>query len=485
MKTLFSVLGDLVVERDATDLPLPEKITCDSRAVSDGSLFVAIRGVNVDGKKFIPDAVAAGAKIILCEEKIAPLPDVTLLQVRDAAAAYSRLERARCDFPDEALNVVGVTGTNGKTSTVYFLRHILTTANERCGMVSTVELDDGKTRCAAHATTPGAGEFFALLKEMRQNQLRFAAMEVSSHSLDQRRLAGLQIKVAVFTNLTGDHLDYHRDMEHYFAAKKRLFTEYLTPLGCAVINIDDPYGARLRDELRGVQNTCTFGSAPDADWRIENVALSADGSRFTLTGKAATLAVSTPLIGRHNVANLAGALLAARALAIDDPTLLRAAADCVSAPGRLERHDLPGGAVAFVDYAHTDDALKNVLSILRKTAEKEIITVFGAGGDRDRSKRPRMGRVVAEMSDQVIVTSDNPRTEDPEAIIDEIVAGIPQGKKFVRIADRREAIEYALSSAKAGDFILIAGKGHEDYQEINRVRHFFSDAAVIRAWLKR
>ncbi len=485
MKTIFSLLGDLVVHPETAQIPLPEAVCCDSRVVVPGALFAAVRGVNVDAAKFIPSAVEKGAKVILSETPVPPIPGVAVIRVRDAAAAYSRLERAHCGFPDETLGVIGVTGTNGKTSTVYFLRHILTAANRRCGMVSTVETDDGKERIAANATTPAAGEFFALLRKMKQNDLDFAAMEVSSHSLDQRRLAGLEVKVAVFTNLTGDHLDYHKDMTNYFAAKKRLFSDYLVPTGCAVVNVDDPYGARLCRELATLRSTVSFGTSGDAAWRISDVELRADGSRFVLSSKEVRLAVSTPLIGLHNIHNLVGALLAARALGVGDDILLAAAANCVMAPGRLERYDLPNGAVAFVDYAHTDDALKNVLGILRQLGKKRLIAVFGAGGDRDRTKRPRMGRVVSGICDFAVVTSDNPRTEDPEAIIDEIVAGISPTFDFRRIADRRAAIEYALDLAQTGDFILIAGKGHEDYQEIDHVRHFFSDAAVVKEWSRK
>lgn len=485
MKTILALLGDLVVHPETAQIALPEKISCDSRTVTPGALFAAIRGVNVDAAKFIPSAVEKGAKVILSEASVPPIPGVTMIRVRDAAAAYSRLARARCGFPDETLDVIGVTGTNGKTSTAYFLRHILTTAHRRCGLVSTIETDDGKERTAANATTPAAGEFFALLQKMKQNGLDFAAMEVSSHSLDQRRLAGLAIKVAIFTNLTGDHLDYHGDMKNYFAAKKRLFTEYLVPDGCAVINVDDPYGARLCRELAALRSTLSFGVSPDAAWRISDVELRSDGSRFLLSSGATRLAVSMPLIGLHNIYNLAGALLAARVLGVGDGILLAAAANCVMAPGRLERYDLPGGAVAFVDYAHTDDALKNVLDILRRLGGKRLIVVFGAGGDRDRTKRPRMGRTVAENSDFAVVTSDNPRTENPESILDEIIAGIPEDFDFQRIANRRAAIEYALGIAEKGDIVLIAGKGHENYQEIDHIRHPFSDSAIIRDWTKK
>ncbi|MCQ2378310.1 MAG: UDP-N-acetylmuramoyl-L-alanyl-D-glutamate--2,6-diaminopimelate ligase [Victivallaceae bacterium] len=481
MKTLRQTLGDLLVPGEAPpDRPLPDVIVADSRKVTPGALFVAIRGVHHDGHDHIGRALAAGAEIIVYEKAIPTLPGAEFFRVTDAAAAFSLLMREKCGAPDETLDIVGVTGTNGKTSTVYCVRHFLEAARRPCGLISTIAIFDGKTTVPASGTTPGAATLFPLLETMKKNALGVAAMEFSSHALDQKRAAGIRVRVAIFTNLTGDHLDYHRDMDAYFAAKKRLFFDSLAPDGTAVISVDDPRGRELAASLRGIRETVTFGADdPAAQWKIAADGFDFRGSRFSLISGKTQLHISTPLVGMHNIRNLTGAILAARALGVPDATLVAAAARPVVIPGRLERYDLPSGATAFVDYAHTDDALANVLGILREIGKGKLAVVFGAGGDRDITKRPRMGCVAARFADELYITSDNPRSEDPQTILDEIVSGIPAGRAFRRIADRRAAIEEAVKNAHRNDIVLVAGKGHENYQEINGVRRFFSDAAVL------
>ena len=351
-------------------------------------------------------------------------------------------------------------------------------------MISTVEYRDGKTRCPSVNTTPGVARVYELLAAMRNNGLRAAAMELSSHALDQRRTAGLKLSVGIFTNLTGDHLDYHGDMERYYQAKKRMFTELLSPDGTAVVNADDAYGRRLASELKGIRRLETFGVRGGAKWRIMNIRLFVDHAEFMLASRERAFDICSNLIGAHNVYNLTGAVLAALVLGTAPAALDRALREPVVVPGRLEVFRRSDGAAFYVDYAHTDDALKNVLSALRQLTGGRLIVVFGAGGDRDRSKRPRMGKVAAEIADVLIVTSDNPRHESPEAIIAEVVSGIPSDAVYEVEPDRRAAIERAFRIAGPGDRVLVAGKGHEDYQEIAGVKHHFSDCEELERLLR-
>ena len=320
---------------------------------------------------------------------------------------------------------------------------------------------------------------FPLLAEMRRNGMRAAAMELSSHALWQGRVDGAKFRTTIFTNLTGEHLDYHGDMEHYYQAKKLFFTRLMAVDGTAVINIDDEYGRRLAREI-STRNILTFGKNSAADWNLTDIELGADGSRFRLQSENEAFDVATNLIGEHNVHNLAGAILAALDYGLTPAQIDRALSRPIRVPGRLEKFMAENGAAFYVDYAHTDDALANVLSILRKIAKGRLITVFGAGGNRDRTKRPRMGRKAAEFADLLIVTSDNPRNENPEAIIREIVAGIPEGTAYETEPDRRKAIRRAVELAGPGDVVLIAGKGHENYQEIAGKRYHLDDREVLK-----
>ncbi|MBQ4106707.1 MAG: UDP-N-acetylmuramoyl-L-alanyl-D-glutamate--2,6-diaminopimelate ligase [Lentisphaeria bacterium] len=454
-------------------------ITADSRQVRPGMIYAAIPGVARDGHDFLPSAIASGAAALLvsCPERVPEDCPVPVWQTASPRAAYARLVREFAGRPDESLDLFGVTGTNGKTTTAFLVHSLLTACGRRGGLFSTVEFRTPGGREASTHTTPDPDGFYRLLGRTVAEGGDFAAMELSSHSLAQHRTDGVGFRSAVFTNFTGDHLDYHRTMENYFAAKQRLFTGLMAADGQAVINCDDPAGARLAADCP--RPVITYGTGADADCRITGIALAAGGSRCCLHYRGRDWPLATPLAGKHNLYNLAGALLGAEAMGADWETLLAAVPHCRPVPGRLQAVTI-GGVVFYVDYAHTDDALTQVLTALRQIAPRRIIVVFGCGGDRDRSKRPRMAQAVAAGADLAIVTNDNPRSEDPMAIITEICGGFPADFAREMQPDRAAAIRLAAGIARPGDLVLIAGKGHEDYQEINGIRHPFSDWSVLQ-----
>ena len=486
MSIYSEILGDLLLRGETTaNAPFPAAFTADSRQVRPGVAFAAIPGTAVDGHDFIPGALAAGASLIVMERPLPLPPGTPFLLVRKSAPAFARLFRHTLGDPDEALTLLGVTGTNGKTTTAFLLEHIFGFCGRPCGLISTVTYRTGRREIPGSRTTPDTATLFSLFAEMRDAGMKCAAMELSSHSLVQDRAAGIQLRAGIFTNLTGDHLDYHGDMEHYFQAKKRLFTNFMKPEGVAVINGGDPWGARLARELEGKLDTVVFGTSESAPYRIKVLELAAQGVRFRLeTPEYGELEIASRLAGLYNVFNLTGAVLAGLRCGLPPEKIAAALKTPFRVPGRLEAWPLPSGGTAFVDYAHTDDALTNVLTALKGITRGRIITVFGAGGDRDRSKRPRMGRAAAEKSDLLFVTSDNPRGEEPGAIIAEILTGIPAGTPFEVVPDRAEAIRRALGSAGPGDAVLIAGKGHEDYQEIKGRKHHFSDAEEVQRFIE-
>ncbi len=487
IRSFEKVLGELLIAKRGFNSSTVARghIVNDSRKILPGDIFVAISGTSVDGHNFIENAIAARAQVVIHEKPLDQYHNhITYLMVTDSRLAYARCYREFCDRPDEVLQLFGVTGTNGKTTTAYLVEHLMRAGGRSCGLISTVETRDGKVTRPAEHTTPEAGVLFPLLAEMRRNRMAAAVLEVSSHALDQGRIAGVRFRVAIFTNLTGDHLDYHGDMEEYYQAKKKLFIEQLAAKGAAVINVDDAYGERLAEEVGDEIKIVTFGGPKsEAKWKITNVELTAENSKFRLESRNAAFDVCTNLIGIHNVHNLTGAILAVREFGLKPEEIDRALAVPIRVPGRLERFDTPAGVTVYIDYAHTDDALANVLSILRMIAPGRLITVFGAGGNRDRSKRPRMGKAAAKDSDLIILTSDNPREEDPEEIMKEIAAGIPEGVRYEMEPNRQKAIRRALELAEPADTILIAGKGHENYQEIKGVRHPFDDRKVLRTLL--
>jgi len=476
-------LEELVVSsRPACDFSV-SSVTNNSKNASPFSIFAAIRGSGKDGHDFIESAIDSGAKAVIHSRDLPSFRNgVNYIKVSDTYSAYARLVECYYDFPARKLKIIGVTGTNGKTSSVYLLNSVLGAAGLKCGMITTVCYDWPGYSRAATRTTPEAAEIQKLFSDMLENGCRHVIMEASSHALHQNRTGTAKFSAAIFTNLTGDHLDYHNDMESYFKAKKALFENHLNPDGTAVINIDDPYGLRLAGCLKSV-NCITFGKNGSGNGVMEIIKISAHGTVFKLKLKDCCFRISSPLIGEHNAYNISGVALLAYSLGISPEIIQSALEQPVNIPGRLEAFHAGNGVSVFVDYAHTDDALLRVLEALNKLKERRIICVFGCGGDRDRTKRPRMGAISAKFADRTIITSDNPRTEDPLNIIGEIKYGIPKTADFAVIPDRREAIKKAINEAQPGDIVLIAGKGHEDYQEINGIKHPFDDREEVRRFL--
>jgi UDP-N-acetylmuramoyl-L-alanyl-D-glutamate--2,6-diaminopimelate ligase len=474
-------LGDLCVGLTGDpDTPL-SGACADSRQVQPGTLFCAIPGARQDGGAYAAEAVRRGAGAVATVRPLELVSAVPQLLVRDAYAAAGRIAECAAGFPARRLRLLGATGTNGKTTCAYILRHLLRAHGQVPGMVGTVCYDLGDHEVEADRTTPTPFELQDLFGRMLGGGCGWAVLEMSSHALAQRRAGTARFAGALFTNLTGDHLDYHKTMEAYFEAKALLFREYLEPGAPAVINLDDPYGRRLAERLRqaGGARLVTVGSQ-EADCLWQEVRLGFSGCRFRLRLGSEEVEIDSPLIGQHNVANLACAAALAQACGIPAGAIAAALRDCQGAPGRLQVLSSPRGVAAYVDYAHTDDALENVLKALRLLCPRRLLVVFGCGGDRDRTKRPRMGAVAARLADRVFVTSDNPRTEDPEAIMAEILAGIPAGTAVQVTADRRQALRQAIAEAEAGDIVLVAGKGHEPYQEIQGVKHPFDDVSEVR-----
>ena len=470
--------------------PLISAVANNSSKVTPGTLFAAIRGVKADGHRFLPDAVQKGAAaLVVAADYDGPLPPgIPLFRVTDSYFAWSILCETFFRRPADAFRVHTVTGTNGKTSTAYFMRHFLDTVKPgtKTALVSTVCCDLGAGPEPSEHTTPDAFTLQEMFTAMKSNGVTDAVMESSSHGLHQHRSGTLKFDSAAFTNLTGDHLDYHGTMENYYLAKKILFRELLADDAPAVINIDDPAGARLASELKnerpGVRVLpVSFTGRADAFCSLRSLRLSTAFSELEFTLDGHPFFLRLPLPGAFNAANYLTALSMAYGLGLPLDGLLEASASMPHVPGRLQAVTLANGATGFVDYAHTDDALERVLSSLRDflTPGGRLIAVFGCGGDRDRSKRPRMGAAVAKLADLPILTSDNPRSEDPAAIIREIESGIPAGTRHLVEPDREKAIELGIREAHAGDILLVAGKGHETTQEINGVKHPFSDLEIL------
>ncbi len=447
-------------------------LTASSREAASGMLFAAIRGTTFNGHRFIEDSLAAGCSVILAE--IAPPSDlnpaVAWLHVPDSREALSSLASHMAGNPWRDLAVAGVTGTNGKTTTAYLLHHIMKSVWHRAGLLGTILVDDGETVESAKHTTPGSIELSAILGRMKDHGCRGVAMEVSSHGIHQKRISAIGFDACVFTNLTQDHLDYHGTMEAYYQAKADWFHSLAAdPHGkkpVAVINIDDACGADLAASLTEKLKMIRFGFGVHCDFRANNFRQNARGMEFKLDAKGKTYLVRAPLIGRFNVYNLLAALAAASACGIRPREAVAALADAPQVPGRMENCGNAGGATVFVDYAHTPDALENACRTLKELDPRRLITVFGCGGDRDKGKRPLMAAAALRHSDACVITSDNPRSEDPLQIIREIETGLA-GKGHISIPDRAEAIAYAIKNSLSGDIILIAGKGHETSQQFS------------------
>jgi UDP-N-acetylmuramoyl-L-alanyl-D-glutamate--2,6-diaminopimelate ligase len=482
------ILADLVARLPGAEVQADPhlavaRVTHDSRLVQPGSLFVAIRGLAADGNQFVEAAVRKGA-VVVVSEAAAP-PGAPWVRVADARVALAVLSAAVLGDPAHSLRLVGVTGTNGKTTTAYLIDAALRAHGERVGLLGTVQYRIGDRVAEAVRTTPESSDLQGLLREMVDAGCSHAVLEVSSHSLELKRVHGCEFQVAVFTNLTRDHLDFHGDMDRYFAAKRVLFDTLLREDGTAIVNADDDRGPAIAAASRG--RVWTYGLDRPADLRARDVSLSLEGTRFHVDSPAGSFEIRTPLLGRFNVSNLLAAYGAALALGIPPETAIAGLRSLAGVPGRLERVAAGQDFTVVVDYAHTDDALKNLLETVRELGPRRIITVFGCGGDRDRTKRPLMGAVAARLSDVVVVTSDNPRSEPPESILEEIQRGMNGRRQSERhvIVDRREAIARALEMAEPGDAVVIAGKGHETYQVLRDRTIPFDDRQVAKDSLAR
>jgi len=469
-------------------------LTCDSRKVLPGTLFFALRGATADGHNFIPASVLSGAAAIVLEDPTCAPQGIPWVRVSDGRTAMAQMAAEFNGDPTRGLPLIGITGTNGKTTTTYLIEGILAAAALPAAVLGTISYRFGATQIEASHTTPESTELQTALRQLADAGARAFVMEVSSHALEQKRVDGCHFDVGVFSNLTRDHLDYHKTMESYLESKLRLFSELLRttpdkPRRRAAINMDDPYGAVIAG--RTACPVITYGVEYKGDVQAIDVASSVNGLSGTLVTPKGTVPFSSRLLGRFNLSNILAAASAGIALDLPLEAVRAGIEGHATVPGRMERVDNSRGITLLVDYAHTGDALENVLSTLKELATRRIITVFGCGGDRDPGKRPIMGSTAARMSDLAIVTSDNPRTEDPHVILTQVRDGITplgirefrpdqladgfSGPGFVMLEDRREAIRLAVRLALPGDIVLLAGKGHEDYQIIGRTKHHFDD----------
>jgi UDP-N-acetylmuramoyl-L-alanyl-D-glutamate--2,6-diaminopimelate ligase len=463
-------------------------ISYDSRTVASGNVFVALKGQHIDGARFAPQVVERGAAAVVSEQPAPPDVHVPWAMVSDARAALALLAATFYRHPSRELQVVGITGTNGKTTTAYLIASMFEAAGIGCGLLGTVAYRVGDQVIEATRTTPEAPDLQRLLREMVDNGSGACAMEVSSHALSLARADSMTFAAAVFTNLTRDHLDFHADMEAYFKAKRRLF-EMLPHDAPSLINVDDPRGASLTEIAH---RPVTYAIGRPADITPGPLSFSLDGLNFDVRTPRGTLHVSSKLVGRPNVYNILAAVSAATALGLPFDAIEGGVRTLGGVPGRFQLVSIPKDEVTVVvDYAHTDDALRNLLETARPLARGRLITVFGCGGDRDRTKRPLMGAVAGRLSDLIVITSDNPRREDPNRIIEEIQRGITpdtrrdSAQRILTIAERGAAIARAIELARAGDLVLIAGKGHEKYQVVGERALPFDDVLVAQEALAR
>ncbi|MCT4626328.1 UDP-N-acetylmuramoyl-L-alanyl-D-glutamate--2,6-diaminopimelate ligase [Halodesulfovibrio sp.] len=458
----------------------------DSRKVKQGDVFVALPGATVDGGKFIENAIENGAAYIVCSEENIPANpvDAVFVVTENTKETLGRLASARFGTANLNLQLVGVTGTNGKTTVTSILEYLFAEAGRKTGVIGTVAYRWPGTEIVANMTTPDCLKLHSLLSRMEAAGVENAFMEVSSHALDQNRTAGIRFAGGVLTNVTQDHLDYHGDMETYFDAKKKLFTTVPDVAKLGVVNLDDAYGKRLLPELsNGIGFTLTGADVEGCRvLRGEILESTVDGLKLHMSFEGQEWNITSPMVGTHNASNLLAAMAVGVGMGLTIQQM-QSLSGYTGVCGRLERIPTTKGIYAFVDYAHTPDALVNVLSALRKTGFERIITVFGCGGDRDRTKRPLMGEAVAKGTDVAVLTSDNPRTENPDAILEDVKPGLADCKEVLVEVDRKKAIELAVSIAKPGDCILVAGKGHEDYQVLGTKKVPFSDQAILKELL--
>jgi UDP-N-acetylmuramoyl-L-alanyl-D-glutamate--2,6-diaminopimelate ligase len=460
-------------------------ITYDSRRVRTGNMFVGIRGEKTDGTRFFKDAVRGGAVALVSEEESGRIPGVVTVQVGDARKFLAQAARAFYLDPPSRLKLAGITGTNGKTTTSYLLDAIYRESGLFACLAGTTGMRIGQEWRATERTTPEAPDLMSFLHEAAMMGCSHGVMEISSHALELKRVFGVRCAVGLFTNLTQDHLDFHHDMESYYRAKKILFTpEGENQVETAVINTDDDYGRRLASEISC--RVVRYGFGEEADVRATECRFEADGTEMVIGSPAWVIRLRSRLIGRPNAYNVLAAVAAALSLDLHTEAIRRGIESLAGVTGRMERVDAGQPFLVIVDYAHTPDALAKLLETVRGLPHKKLITVFGCGGDRDRTKRPVMGEIAARLSDRVIATSDNPRSEDPAAILNEIEVGLKKGPAaYEMVPDRRAAIEAAVAGAEKGDAVVIAGKGHETYQVIGTQVLPFDDREVARAVIRK
>ncbi len=465
-------------------------ISYDSRKVKQGHIFIAFHGEKYDGHDFIADAINKGAIAIVCEKPSVSLQQsaVSLISVKDSREALAKISNNFFMRPSTKLDVIGITGTNGKTTTSYLIKSILESWGKTVGLIGTIQHMIKDETCSAVHTTPEALEFQELLHRMLGSGCTHVVSEVSSHALAQKRIDGTVFKACVFTNLTRDHLDFHKTMDDYFMAKERLFIELLSEDGTSVINFDDLYGRRLLSalgsRLSALRKTFTYGLEAGSDIMAAEIVNSFDGLRFNILMNDKKYSVTSPLMGLPNVYNILSAAGAAASLGVPWDVILDGIKKAGTVKGRFEKVDMGQDFLAIIDYAHTEDALERLIYTARGLTKGKIITVFGCGGDRDRGKRPTMGSIATKLSDFVVITSDNPRSEDPEKIISEIEAGAVR-RNYLIEPNRKEAVKRSVMMASEGDVVLIAGKGHESYQETKGQRIKFSDREVLEEAIRQ
>ena len=465
-------------------------LACDSKAVKEGYIFIAIKGLCFNGEDFIDEAINRGAHAVILESQDNKLHSfrrgVTFIYVNSARKSLSEASRAFFGDLSSKMRLIGVTGTNGKTTTIYLLESLFKIKKEQTGVIGTINYRFGNRLIPALNTTPSALDLYSFLDSMYRENIKNCILEVSSHSLEQGRVDTLDFDIAIFTNLTKEHLDYHHNLENYFASKMKLFTK-IKKGGYAVINKDTPYSERILKELNSNKNIniITYGVSKDSDVYSEDIKLSFEGLKFGLCANNDSVSIDSHLIGRYNVHNILASASCGIAMGMDLDQIKLAIENITALPGRLEKIDCGQDFSVFVDYAHTENGLENALTSLRELKPNYLLTVFGCGGDRDKLKRPDMGKVSSDLSDKIFITTDNPRNEEPMDIINQIIEGIDKKKNnYVVEADRFNAINKALREAKKGDIVLIAGKGHETYQVFKNVTLPFDDREVIKKILK-
>jgi len=466
----------LLVKHQQIEKTLINKVVYDSRKVEDQSLFVAIHGYSTDGHNYLKDVMDKGAVAAIVENENLDI-NIPQYMVKDSRLALASIASEFYRPEIDSMRIVGITGTNGKTTTSFLVRSILNEARIYSGLIGTIHYDIGGELIQAWNTTPESVDLFQMIYNMYQHDQRGCVLEASSHGLALHRLDGIKFEIAIFTNLSQDHLDFHADFEDYYQAKKSLFS-HLKPEGTAIVNSDNPYGQRLLDEISS--NCLDFNTCGNAKITATHWDSSLDGVTLLTQTPRGQINITSPLIGKFNIENILAAISAGIALEIDLETIKRGIERVSRVPGRLEPVSINVDKTVIVDYSHTPDALEKALYVLAEMTNNNLWVVFGCGGDRDKKKRPIMGKIAMKIADHVVITSDNPRSEAPQSIINEILVGINGNGKVDVEENRRKAIQYALDNSSPGDTILVAGKGHEHYQEIDGIKYPFDDRQVIK-----